>query len=66
MKTVEVKKIKFNNGTPDFIFEIKEWYAEGGYKGIISACQLCIRDILTVETTTMSEKAFHSLPAWEG
>ena len=66
MEKIKIKRIKFNNGTPDFIISFEDWHSQGGYRAIIKDMCLCIRDILCVEVGNMSEKEYYTLPTWEG
>lgn len=63
---IEVKRVSFRTGAPDFIYSIKEWYSNGGYKGFLKDNCISILDIEKVVNDTMSEKEFYSLDAWEG
>ena len=63
---IKIKRIQFNNGTPDIILSIEEFYGNGGYQGVIKDFQLRISDIKKVKDDLMSVKDFHSLQPWEG
>jgi len=63
---VKIKRVKFNTGAPDFIYDVESWYSNGGWKGFLKDNGISIRDIDHVENSEMPEREFHTLPAWEG
>lgn len=66
LEPVHVKVVTFNNYAPDFIFSIKQWNEEGGWKGLISSGAIYLKDVQKVLTGTMNPIDFANLEAWEG
>lgn len=64
--TVKIKKVIFNNGSPDFIYTLENWQKSGGYQGFIKDNAISIADILKVDGGCMTEKELYELPDWEG
>lgn len=63
---VAIKKIIFNNGSPDFIYSLEAWENGGKFKGFLKENCISILDVDHVENGTMNYDELHSLPAWEG
>jgi hypothetical protein len=63
---VAIKRVKFNNGQPDFIYSVEQWVDGGKWRGFLKDNCISLSLIDHVEDGFMSFDDFHSLPAWEG
>lgn len=63
---IAIKRVTFTTGAPDFIYDVKSWVANGGWKGFLKDNCISILDVKKVENDYMSFDAFNSLDAWEG
>lgn len=63
---IAIKIVTFTTGAPDFIYDVKSWVANGGWKGFLKDNCISILDVKKVENDYMSFDAFNSLDAWEG
>jgi hypothetical protein len=63
---VAIKKVIFNNASPDFIYSVEAWVNGGNFTGFLKENCISIRDVDHVENGTMDYDKFHYLPAWEG
>lgn len=66
MENINIKRVKFKTGAPDFIYSIQQWHESGGYKAFLKDNCICIADIACIKNDKMSEKEFYCLPNWEG
>lgn len=66
IEQIAIKRVTFTTGAPDFIYDVKSWVANGGYKGFLKDNCISILDIKKVVNDFMDWDKFNSLDTWEG